>query len=453
MNGTHIFVGDDYERVQIFDLAGTYVDQFEVFQTPSTDDKARDTVNGITVNETHIFVTVQFDGLDKNVVRVEIYDLQGTYCGRFGTWGTGDGQFINPYGITHNETHIFVTDISYNRVQIFDQAGNYKAKFGSTGSGNTQFNNPSLIDVNDDNIFVADSRNYRVVIFDKSGVYQSKFGSQGVNDGQFDFPHDLYVDEKNVIVSEIVNNRIQAFDLTGNFVTIFDSTNSGFGELINPRGITANSSHLLVVEYTNSRVQIFERNYPPQKLLAYSNILNGSITLTWERPIDVLFHPSYGYKVYRGTQVDNYEFLYETPNLFFYDFAIVVDQNYYYKVTALTNTGESKYSNEVFINVPIQIAFTETRTEIQTDVQTTTIPVTETIVEVETSNQNVTKTVYDTKTETDVKTETTTESNDLASEVTVTEISTKTGETNFPFLSILLPSSMIPVIMKIRKKR
>ncbi|MCE7734444.1 MAG: hypothetical protein GPJ54_06175 [Candidatus Heimdallarchaeota archaeon] len=446
MNGTHIFVGDDYERIQIFDLAGTYVDQFEVFQTPSTDDKARDTINGITVNNTHIFVTIDFDADDKRVPRVDIYDLQGTYCGRFGTFGSGDGQFLTPYGITHNETHIFVTDFGNDRVQIFDIAGNFKAKFGSLGSGNTQFSNPSGIAVNDDNIFVADSLNYRVLKFDKSGVYQTKFGSEGVNDGQFDFPHGLYADEKNVIVSEIVNNRIQAFDLDGNFVTIFDGTDSGFGELINPRGITANSSHLLVVEFTNNRVQIFERNFPVQNLIPYSNPLNGSFTLTWERPTDASYHPPYGYKIYRGTQADNYEFLYETPNLFFYDFVIVDDQDYYYKVTALTTTGESKFSDEVVIRFPTQITPTETQTITQTEIQTTTKSVTETTVEVETYTENVTTTVYD------VKTETITESKDLVSEITVTDYSTKTEETNFPFLNVLILLSLMPIIIKLRNR-
>ena len=51
----------------------------------------------------------------------------------FGVVGRGDGTFLSPNGITTNYTHIFVADGGNNRIQIFDNNGTYAGKFGSIG--------------------------------------------------------------------------------------------------------------------------------------------------------------------------------------------------------------------------------------------------------------------------------------------------------------------------------
>ena len=59
-------------------------------------------------------------------------------------------------------------------------------KFGSSGSGNGQFNAPYGIAVDSTgNIYVSESLNHRVQVFDSNGVFLRKFGSNGSGDGQF----------------------------------------------------------------------------------------------------------------------------------------------------------------------------------------------------------------------------------------------------------------------------
>jgi hypothetical protein len=90
-----------------------------------------------------------------------------TYLRQFGSYGSGDGQFDNPLGITigSNET-IYVTDQLNDRVEMLDSQGNYIDKFGSNRTGNGQFSFPLDLALGDDGkIFVADSYNYRVQIF------------------------------------------------------------------------------------------------------------------------------------------------------------------------------------------------------------------------------------------------------------------------------------------------
>ena len=51
------------------------------------------------------------------------FDPSGNFLNKFGSSGTGDGQFDNVNGITTNSTHTLVTDMNNDRVQIFGDEG------------------------------------------------------------------------------------------------------------------------------------------------------------------------------------------------------------------------------------------------------------------------------------------------------------------------------------------
>jgi len=75
--------------------------------------------------------------------RVEIFDTVGINAFRFGSQGTGNGQFEGPTGIAFDAAgDIFVTDVGNNRIEEFDIDGNYLSQFGTLGSGNGQFAAP-----------------------------------------------------------------------------------------------------------------------------------------------------------------------------------------------------------------------------------------------------------------------------------------------------------------------
>jgi hypothetical protein len=74
---------------------------------------------------------------------------------KFGSEGSGDGQFNDPCGIAVADDLIFVTDQDNNRVQIFTKEGQFVRKFGSEGSGDGQFNYPCGIAVADGLIFIT----------------------------------------------------------------------------------------------------------------------------------------------------------------------------------------------------------------------------------------------------------------------------------------------------------
>jgi len=90
--------------------------------------------------------------------------LAGNFVSKFGSSGSGDGQFQSTNGIAVTSTHIYVTD-GNNRIQIFDLGGNFVTKFGSSGPGDGRFQTPWGIIVNGTHLLVSDRTNFRVQIF------------------------------------------------------------------------------------------------------------------------------------------------------------------------------------------------------------------------------------------------------------------------------------------------
>ncbi|NEP09173.1 MAG: hypothetical protein F6K14_02790 [Symploca sp. SIO2C1] len=163
----------------------------------------------------------------------------------------GDGQFNKVSGIAFDPSGRIVAmdssaqSSSSNRVQIFDLNGNFLFKFGTGGSGNGQFEIPSGVDVDSaGNIVVADTGNHRIQVFDADGNFLQAFGSEcqllsntgcsdpdgdgplEVGDGQFYLPSDVTVDFADNIYVTDSNGRVQIFDNQGNFIGKFDVPNN-----------------------------------------------------------------------------------------------------------------------------------------------------------------------------------------------------------------------------------
>ena len=66
-----------------------------------------------------------------------------TYLTQWGSWGTSDGQFDQPYRVTVDPSgNVYVADTNNHRIQKFDATGTYVTQWGSNGTGNGQFSSP-----------------------------------------------------------------------------------------------------------------------------------------------------------------------------------------------------------------------------------------------------------------------------------------------------------------------
>jgi len=138
-----------------------------------------------------------------------------------GYGGSGDGQFIEPWGVAVDGAgNVYVADTTNDRIQKFTSHGAFLTKWGLYGSDDRQFDRPFDVAVDAaGNVYVADCDNYRIQKFTSEGTFLTKWGPQGSGDGQFEYPVGVAADaDGNVYVADTGNCRIQKLTSEGTFI-------------------------------------------------------------------------------------------------------------------------------------------------------------------------------------------------------------------------------------------
>ena len=196
--------------------------------------------------------------------RIQKFTSSGGYITQWGSAGSGDGQFgedadpnTGPRGVaTDASDNVYVVDSGNNRIQKFDPDGTFITKWGSPGSGDGQFNQPVGVATDSfGNVFVADSGNNRIQKFEPDGTFMTKWGSPGSGDGQFFHPVSVAISQFAVYVVDQGNDRIQGFNFEGVFQATAGTSGSGDGEFSAPEGIATDSFNLYVADSGNNRIQ------------------------------------------------------------------------------------------------------------------------------------------------------------------------------------------------------
>ncbi|KJU81573.1 cell surface protein [Candidatus Magnetobacterium bavaricum] len=180
-----------------------------------------------------------------------------TFVTKWGSQGTGNGQFASVYEVVVDSSgNVYVADSHNHRIQKFDSNGNFITKWGSDGGGDGQFHFPYGLAIDSsNNIYVGDTYNYRIQKFDSNGNFITKWGSQGTGDGQFlNGSGSIAVDSAgNVYAVDYYNARVHKFDSSGNFLLKWGSKGTGDGQFCNlpincgPWGIAVDSSDKVYV--------------------------------------------------------------------------------------------------------------------------------------------------------------------------------------------------------------
>jgi DNA-binding beta-propeller fold protein YncE len=140
--------------------------------------------------------------------RVAKFDRNGDFIMKWGSKGTGDGQFNLVHDVVLDKRgRVIVADRANDRIQVFDQDGKFLTKWDKAGT-------PWGLDyvAREDALYVADGKNDRVVRVNMEGQVTGTLGGHGKALGKFDFPHSIAVDSSGTIyVAEIKNWRVQKF--------------------------------------------------------------------------------------------------------------------------------------------------------------------------------------------------------------------------------------------------
>ena len=173
---------------------------------------------------------------------VSVFSPDGKRLQSFGSYGSGQGQFDYPWGITRDgDGNILMADRGNCRIQKLTASAQFLYEVGRRGNGPLQFNHPMEIAFNTVNkkVYVVDGLNNCVQVLNSDLTFFNKFGKSGSGKGQFKYPHGITCDSTgNVYVTDHGNHRIQVFTAEGQLLRAFGKYGSGRGELTFPLGIT-----------------------------------------------------------------------------------------------------------------------------------------------------------------------------------------------------------------------
>ena len=189
---------------------------------------------------------------------VYIFDGEDQLVRKFGSHGSGNGQFSIPEGVAFDsDDHLYVVDYGNHRVQKFTIDGKYLLKFGGEGSEIGKMKFPRGLAVHNHKVYVTDCGNIRISVFQTDGKFHHTIGS-----GQLGIPYDVTVNGNDqLLVADYGRHCICTFTLDGDYVGKFGTRGTGRGQLYCPYSVAVDLySFILVADTYNHRVSIFDQN-------------------------------------------------------------------------------------------------------------------------------------------------------------------------------------------------
>ena len=247
-SGDIIVTDSGNHRTQVFDNRGQFICSFGCF---GTGDGQFNNPTGITSKTQGQIIVADGNG------RLQLFNRSGQFCRTFGRKGSGNGEFNNPIGVCIDSTgNMFICDKANCCIQVLTRDGIFLRKFGGHQG---QLKSPEYIAIKDNILYITDSKKNSVQIFTADGVFVRSIGKKGTQAGQLRQPTGIAVDnEGNVIVCDKGNQRVQIFDNNGNFMHLFGSRGDIPGQFKQPEGIAITSQgQIIVSDVENNCVQIF----------------------------------------------------------------------------------------------------------------------------------------------------------------------------------------------------
>jgi DNA-binding beta-propeller fold protein YncE len=181
----------------------------------------------------------------------------------FGSAGTGNGDFTEPYGVAVNETthKVYVVDRGNDRVEYFSSSGAYEGQFNGKHAPAGPFSGPTAVAVDQSNgdVWVADSGHNVVDEFTEAGVYVT--GSQltgpsasaPINNEAFLDPEGLAVDPANgdLYVADHEHRIVDDFEPSGPWIAQFEPEDKPWSLAID------SNSNVYVAEAGGSQAEEF----------------------------------------------------------------------------------------------------------------------------------------------------------------------------------------------------
>ena len=199
----------------------------------------------------------------------------------FGEIGGGDGQFLDPEGLTLDTSgNVFVVDTGNDRVQKLSPTGTFLRAVGGPGWEDGQFNKPGGIAASKGlEIYVADGRNRRIQVFNLNLRLLSVIGGADAG-GSMDLGTLSGIavsDADEILVSDIDADQLVQIDTYSRVDRSFGGFGYGAGNLRRPLGIAIEGREVVYVcDSENDRIAVFDRFGNFQKTMGKDILLQPS---------------------------------------------------------------------------------------------------------------------------------------------------------------------------------
>ncbi|XP_065180476.1 tripartite motif-containing protein 2-like isoform X1 [Sycon ciliatum] len=233
-----VFIADTYNhRVKVTTLDGTYIRDIGKLGSGNAEFK---NPTDVAVDDDGDLVVV-----DRDNKRLQVLHQDGSYVKTIDNGAIGSPYGVAALSLPQHGIWYAVTDINHSCVRVFEKGGRQLNKFGTAGSGPGQFNCPWGIISSNGRLLVVDQDNHRIQVFTTDGNFITMFGSHGESDGQFKFPDHIAEDRHgHLLVTDHLNHRVQVFTSdTFSHVATFGSSSC----LSVPQGIAVSPSGTVYV--------------------------------------------------------------------------------------------------------------------------------------------------------------------------------------------------------------
>ena len=299
------------------------------------------------------------------------------FVGKFGSAGSGNGEFDDPTGLAFDSANslLYVADTDNNRIQIFHMVGDtscpsgtkkaadgvcFVGKFGSAGSGNGEFDDPMgiALDPTGDMLFVADSKNNRVQAFNLNTEPPSLIPKK---------PENLRaepISPTSVIVSWDKPEQKEGFPkVTGYKIEyktgsekykVITENSAGTATSFIHRGLDSSDTYLYRVYAINSEgtsassiVSANPKHTTAPVALTATAISSSQIRLSWMPPSEVFGQSISGYDIKREIIPGVYDSVGSTngQTMTYIVSDLATDKKYTFAVSAKITYGSTQESN------------------------------------------------------------------------------------------------------------
>jgi tripartite motif-containing protein 71 len=94
------------------------------------------------------------------------FSSTGTLIAKYGTHGTGEGQFDGAYGVAVRGNRMYVSEMDNNRISVLSTTGQFLGSFGGAGTAHGKFRRPTALAFDSTGrLYVTDTGNERVEVF------------------------------------------------------------------------------------------------------------------------------------------------------------------------------------------------------------------------------------------------------------------------------------------------